>query len=81
MATTIIRIVTTGGYDKLQLSPWPMADATKFEENKDIVAFATDPDRDLETITIVHLILEGLTHSTRWIMEKVDVGCADDDSY
>ncbi|GJY68378.1 hypothetical protein Tco_0471360 [Tanacetum coccineum] len=29
----------------------------------------------------VHLILDGLTRSTRWIMEKVDVGCADDDSY
>ncbi|GJU61199.1 hypothetical protein Tco_1238965 [Tanacetum coccineum] len=29
----------------------------------------------------VDLILDGLTRSTRWIMKKVDVGCAGDDSY
>ncbi|GJZ71462.1 hypothetical protein Tco_0635313 [Tanacetum coccineum] len=58
-----------------------------YEEAEDSAVIPTGPQpysairAGAERPAAHHQILDGLTTSTRWIIEKVDVGCAGDDSY
>ncbi|GKB81503.1 bulb-type lectin domain-containing protein [Tanacetum coccineum] len=51
MASTTICMVTTKGYENLQLSSGPIVDYTLFQENDEAAEFVFDLARGLETIT------------------------------